>query len=259
MSEEVVQEAALSGPALAAARKRCEEKIYKAFKILDKTGQNTEYYKKKFASMTDKQFLEFFKQDFPLKFQTKVFEVDPTMEEIADFLTYIKVPILERVKMPFLYTNKNGEAVSTQEILVVYIPIKRLKQFAQKKSGYSVDIAKRDYRTGLLVDTDSNGGLSDREIESMVVFGLDKSLREMVNVRAENMHSKMAFYSQLNTTGMAALKDVDIDSRESIARNLISAYLLGAHLKSNLVMEGDYLKRSLEKKSSGQQGVKRRE
>ena len=50
---------------------------------LDPTGQNTEFYKKKFAKMNDKQFYDFFNQDFPLKFQTKVFEVDPITEEIV--------------------------------------------------------------------------------------------------------------------------------------------------------------------------------
>lgn len=259
MSEEVVQEAALSGSALSAARKRCEEKIYKAFKILDKTGQNTEYYKKKFASMSDKQFLDFFKQDFPLKFQTKVFEVDPKMEEIVDFLGFLKVPVLERVKMPFLYTNKDGEAVQTQEVLVVYLPLKRMKQFSVVKSHASTNIASRDYRTGLLIGEDKSASASDREIESMVVLGLDKALDEMIDMRAENMPAKTKFYNIINASGMVSLKDVPVDSRESIARNLISAYLLGAHLKSNIVMEGDYLKRSLEKKNSGQQGVKRRE
>jgi hypothetical protein len=259
MSEEVVQEATLSGPALSAARKRCEEKIYKAFKILDKTGQNTEYYKKKFASMTDKQFLEFFKQDFPLKFQTKVFEVDPTMEEIADFLTYLKVPILERVKMPFLYTNKDGEAVSTQEILVVYIPVKRLKQFAQKKSGYSVNISKRDYRTGLLIDVDKNSNSSDRELESMAVLGLDKSMHELLTYRGDAMGAKQKFYNQISASGMVSQADVPTDNADSIARNLISAYLLGAHINSNLVNVAGMLPRTLAKRSSGQQGVKRRE
>jgi len=257
MSEEVVQEAALSGPALKAARKKCEEKIYKAFKVLDKTGQNTEYYKKKFAAMSDAQFLEFFKQDFPLKFQTKVFEVDPKMEDIADFLTFLGVPIIERVSMPFLYKNKNGEAVSTNPVLVVYLPLKRLKQFAQKKSGYSTNISKRDYRTGLLIDVDKNSNSSDRELESMAVLGLDKSMHELITYRGDAMSAKQKFYNQISASGMVSQKDVPTDNADSIARNLISAYLLGAHLNSNLVNVAGMLPRTLAKKSAGQSGVKR--
>ena len=55
-------------------RPKVEERIYKIFRVLDPTGQNTEYYKKKFMKMNDKEFFEFFNQDFPLKFQTKVFK-----------------------------------------------------------------------------------------------------------------------------------------------------------------------------------------
>lgn len=256
-NEEVVQEAA-SGPALKAARKRCEERIYKAMKILDPTGQNTEYYKKKFASMNDKEFYEFFNQDFPLKFQTKVFEIDPKMSQIMDFLKYLGVPILEKVSMPFMYTNKNGEAVTTQPVLVVYLPIKRLKQMVQKKTGYSVNISKRDYRTGLLIDTDKNGNSTDREFESLVVMGFDQTLRELATVRADAMGAKSQFYNILNNTGHAYLRDVDIESDDSIARNLISAYLLGAHLNSNLVNVANMLPRTLKKKNAGQSGLVRK-
>jgi hypothetical protein len=258
MSEEVIHEAK-SGPALKAARKKCEERIYKAFKILDPTGQNTNYYKAKFAKMSDQEFLKFFKQDFPLKFQTKVFEIDPKMTTIMDFLKFLGVPVLERISMPFLYKNKNGEAVSTQPVLVVYLPLKRMKQMVQKKTGYSVNISKRDYRTGLLIDTDKNGNSTDREFESLVVMGLDQTLKELATVRGEAMQAKNQFYNRISTVGMAALKDVDIKNEDSIARNLISAYLIGAHLNSNLVMVGDMLPRTMTKKNAGSSGVKRRE
>ena len=58
---------------MAKAREECEQLIYTVMSKLDPTGQNTEYYKKKFAKMNDAQFKKFFEQDFPLKFQTKVF------------------------------------------------------------------------------------------------------------------------------------------------------------------------------------------
>ena len=136
------------------ARKKVEAKIYKVFDIIDKTGENTEYYKKKFAKMNDKEFVEFFKQDFPLKFQTKVFDIDPNVSQIIDALNFLGVPVTEPINMPFLYKNKEGVPVKSHEVLVVYLPLKRLKQMVQKKSGFSTDIAKRDYRTGLLIDTD---------------------------------------------------------------------------------------------------------
>lgn len=244
---------------LKAARKKCEERIYKYMKIVDKTGQNTEFYKKKFAAMNDKEFYEFFQQDFPLKFQTKVFEIEPTMTDILDGLKFLGVPALERISMPFLYENKDGVPVSTLPVIVVYLPIRRMKQMVQKKTGYSVNISKRDYRTGLLIDTDKNGNSTDREFESLVVMGLDKTTRELATYRADSMQAKSAFYAEINALGQVSQQDVPVENEDSIARNLISAYLIGSHLMNNLVASGNYLPRTLKKKQTGQAGLKRQE
>ena len=236
---------------------KCKKRIYDAFKIIDPTGQNTEYYKKKFAKMTDKEFVEFFKQDFPLKFQTKVFEVDPKMTDILKLLHFLKVPVTEKVSMPFLYKNKDGVPVTSQPMLVVYLPIKRLKQMVQKKTGYSVNISKRDYKTGLLIDTDKNGNSTDREFESLVVLGLDNTLKELATYRADAMQAKNSAYTEINNKGMLSQKDIVLEDDDSIARNLISAYLIGSHFASNLVMTDLYLPRTLKKKHAGQSGLKR--
>ena len=239
------------------ARKKVEEKIYKVFDMIDKTGANTEYYKTKFAKMNDKQFYDFFDQDFPLKFQSKVFENDPTIDQIMDGLNYLKVPIEEKVNMPFLYRNKDGVPVKSQSVLVVYMTLKRLKQMVQKKTGYSVNISKRDYRTGLLIDSDKNGNSTDREFESMVTFDLPETIKELATYRADAMNAKSKFYNQINTTGMVSQKDVPVENDDSLARNLISSYLLGAHINSNLVNTEDYLPRTLKKRNTEQSGLKR--
>ena len=230
------------------ARKNVEKKIYDTFNILDKTGKNSEFYKQKFAKMSDKEFLDFFKQDFPIKFQMMTFEIDPSIEDIVKGLHFLKVPISERVSMPFLYENKNGEAVQSLPVLVVFLPLKRLKQMVQKKTGYSVDIAKRDYRTGLLIDTDKNANSTDREFESLVVLGLDKTLHELATYRADAMDAKSEFYSMINTTGMVKLSDVKVDTKDSLARNNLNVWLLGAGINSNLINEGDYTPRTIENK-----------
>ena len=221
------------------ARKKVEKKIYETFNILDPTGQNTEFYKHKFAKMSDTEFYTFFKQDFPLKFQTKIFEIDPKAGDIIKALDKLKVP------------------VKSQEVLVVYLPLKRMKQMVQKKTGYSTEISKRDFRTGLLIDTDKNGNSTDREFESLVVFGMDNTLRELSTYRADSMSAKNKFYNQINTIGMVSQKDVEVENSDSIARNLISAYLLGCHINSNLVNIDCMLPRTIKRKNAGQKGLTR--
>lgn len=239
------------------ARKKVEKKIYETFNILDPTGQNTEFYKHKFAKMNDNEFYNFFKQDFPLKFQTKIFEIDPKAGDIIKALNHIGVPVTEKVSLPFLYRNKDGTPVKSQEVLVVYLPLKRMKQMVQKKTGYSTEISKRDFRTGLLIDTDKNGNSTDREFESLVVFGMDNTLRELSTYRADSMSAKNKFYNQINTIGMVSQKDVEVENSDSIARNLISAYLLGCHINSNLVNIDCMLPRTIKRKEAGQKGLTR--
>jgi len=240
------------------ARKKVEKRIYEVFDIIDTTGQNTEFYKQKFAKMNDKEFVEFFKQDFPLKFQIKIFEVDPKVEQIMDALNKIKVPILEEINMPFLYRNKDGVPVKSQPVLVVYNLVKRLKQMVQKKTGYSVNISKRDMRTGLLIDTDKNGNSTDREMESLVVQGLTDTMRELSTYRADAMDAKSRFYAEINALGMVSQKDVPVDNDDSIARNMLSVYLIGCHLSNNLVNINDITPRTIKRRNAGQSGVIRK-
>ena len=239
-------------------RANCEALIYKCMDKLDTTGQNTEFYKKKFAKMSDKEFYDFFSQDFPLKFQTKVFEIDPKIEDIIDCLEQIlHVPVNESLHMPFYYKNKDGEAVRTKDVLVVYLPLKRLKQMVQKKQGFSVNISKRDYRTGLLIDVDKNGNSTDREFESLEVYGLDETLTELSTYRADAMVAKSKFYNEINAKGMVSQTEVEVESDDSIARNLISSYLIGCHINSNLINVDCYLPRTLKRKNAGQSGLSR--
>lgn len=240
------------------ARKKVEKRIYDVFNIIDTTGQNTEYYKNKFAKMSDKQFFDFFNQDFPIKFQIKIFEIDPKIEQILDAMHKINVPVLEEVNMPFLYRNKDATPVKSQPVLVVYNLTKRLKQMVQKKTGYSVNISKRDMRTGLLIDTDKNGNSTDREMESLVVQGLTDTMRELSTYRADAMDAKSRFYAEINALGMVSQKDVPVDNDDSIARNMLSVYLIGCHLSNNLVNIEDITPRTIKRRNAGQSGVVRK-
>lgn len=237
-------------------REKVEALIYKIMDSLDKTGQNTEYYKKKFAKMNDKKFMDFFKQDFPIKFQTKVFEIDPKIEDIIYTCEQVlKVPVEEPVNLPFLYRNKDGVPVKSKPSPVVYLPIKRMKQMVQKKQGFSVDISQRDYRTGQLTNFDKNGNSTDREFESLVVYGLDKTLDELATYRADAMNAKSKFYSEINAKGDVKQSEVPVENEDSVARHLISAYLLGCHINSNLINKDCYLPRTLARKNAGQRGI----
>ena len=226
-------------------RKEVEELVYKVMDILDPTKQNSQFYKAKFAKMNDKQFIKFFSQDFPLKFQIRLFEIEPTMKQISDALDYIHIPMIEQMNLPFEYRSKDGTPVKSDDALILYVPIRKVKQFLSKKNSMSTNISNRDMKSGLLQTVDKNGNTSDREMESLAVMGLDASMKELATYRADSMNAKDEFYSMINTTGMVRQSDVDVETSDSLARNELNVYLLGAALNSNLINEGNYLRHTL--------------
>ena len=229
------------------ARKQVEERIYKVLDILDPSHKNSDFYKHKFARYSDKEFIEFFKQDFTIKYQVEVFKTEPTMEKIKKALDYLKVPMLERMRIPNLYKDEDGNAPYTKEVLVVYTPCMKMQQFNIKKSSMSTDISKRSMTDGLLMMQDKNGNTSDREFESLVVIGAEKTMKELSTIRADSMTAKGTAINKIATTGILSQKDYKVTREEALARNKLNVYFLGAGLNSNLINEGDYLINTLKK------------
>ena len=153
-------------------RKKAEELIYAVLDTADKTHTNTDYYKAIFSKMSDKDFEEFWKRRLPMRFHIKSFEIEPKMYDIVDAFKVLDKPLLERVKLPYVYTNSNGDPVETAECLVVYIHLKRMKQMLTKKNHTSINIDKRNPKTGLLISDDKGGKETDREFESLATMGL---------------------------------------------------------------------------------------
>ena len=107
-------------------RQKVENLIYKVMDTLDKEGYNTAYYQTMFSKMSDSQFINFFKKNLPIRFHTKPFVVEPKMYEIENALKILDVPLLEKVALPYLYMDKDGNPVWSKEAMVIYIHIKKI-------------------------------------------------------------------------------------------------------------------------------------
>ena len=220
-------------------RLKAERLIYEVMDILDKSGRNTDFWKEEFSKMSDTQFKSYISNDFPFYFQTGAFK-EPSMKQIVQTLDKINVPLLERLYMPYKYKYKNGRPMKTKECLVVYLPIKRMKQLLTKKNGMSISTKTRDMKTGLLTGIDKNGKESDREFESIAICGLDNSIKEFSRSRADSMNDKSVMNNTINNLGQVYLKDLPDDPTDSLSKNLLSTYFIGAQLYTNLVNE-DYM------------------
>lgn len=216
-------------------RAKAEDLIYKVMDALDNTGSMSKYYAALFKPMNDKQFLDYISKKFPYRFQTRIFKIEPTFVEIEKAANILGVPIMEKVYTPDLYVNKDGQPVTTKEALVVYIHIKKMKQFLTKKNAISTNIASRDNKTGRLVGHDKNGATSDREMESLVVSGMDNTIKELSRARADSIEAKQAMYSTISSLGTVSLNDIPEDKTDVLSKNMMNVYMIGSHINTNLI------------------------
>lgn len=231
-------------------RKRIEAEkiIYDTMDALDPSKKTSEYYKNMFSKMSDKEFISFASNKFPYRFQPRMFKIEPKMPDIDRAAKILNIPIMEKISMPYLYEDINGRPVKSKEALVIYLHLKKMKQFISKKNSMSTNIEQRDMKTGSLVNKDKNAQTSDREMESLVVMGLDNTIKELSRPRADAMVSKSVMYNTINTTGTVSLKDLPFENDEVIAKNLLNVYMLGSMLSTNLVNRDNYLPLTLKNK-----------
>lgn len=220
-------------------REEIETLIYKVFDTADPTGSNSQYYKGIFSKMSDSQFETFLKGRLPFRFHTEVFKVEPNMTDIFKAFKVLHKPLMEKVKLPYLYKNESGEPIESKEALVVYINIKRMKQMLIKKTDTAIEILDRDMKTGRLMGADKGGLQSDKEFEGTMALGLEQTTIENARVRADAMKAKTEAYNTISTTGQVSFKDIDAQRTDSLAKNLFNVYLIGANLHSNLI-DTDY-------------------
>ena len=230
-------------------RKESEALVYEVMDALDPSGTNSEFYKNLFAGMSDEEWLKFISRDFPYRFQTRLFKIEPSMTDIKKALKILGVPMIEKLNLPYLYKNSDGVAVEGREAMVIYLNVKKMKQFVTKKNSIHTDMSKRDMKTGRLISESKGGQTSDREFEALAVSSLDQTAMELLGPRADEMNSKNIMYSTITTLGKVSLKDLPKDPADSLSRNMLDAYLIGSCFKSNLITNDYHLQQTL--KDSG--------
>jgi hypothetical protein len=221
-------------------REQAEELIYKVLDTVGKTHANSDYYRKLFSSMTDTQFFAFFKRRLPIRFHMDEFKISPKMYEVVEAFKILNKPLFEKVNLPYIYTDSQGNPIQSQEALVLILHIKRMKQMLSKKNNASMHTAKRDMRTGLLSQEDKASKETDREFESLASYGLDETIEEFRSVKADALKASNEMIATIVDKGSVSQKDYVLTRQDGIARNLLNTYLIGAGIHSSLV-NTDYM------------------
>ena len=230
-------------------RKECESLIYRTFSAVDPTGANTQYYQQLFSKMSDAEFTKLISGRLPFRFHTTPFENEPKMPDVFKAFKVLDKPLMEKVKLPYLAKNANGDPIESKECVVGYLNIKRLKQMLSKKSNTAVEISKREMKLNGRLQSGDKGGLeSNKEFEGAMALGLEYTSAEYARVKAASMKAKAEAYSTINAKGQVSFDDIDTDRTDNIAKNSMNVYLIGANLHSNLIDESYINPHTLERR-----------
>lgn len=229
-------------------RQEVEERTYLVMDTLDKTHTNSEYYKKKFSEMSDTEFLEIASKKYPYKFHISTMVIEPTVDDAEKALNILGKSLMETVLLPYYYVNKDGVPVNSKECIVGYIHVPKVQQMIVKKNKNAIDIDNRDMMNGRLNGNDKGAANTDREFEGLATLGLTNSMDELARFRADAMNKKNIGYNIIRTTGMISSKDLPNDIDDSLAKQLFNVYLIGSHINSNLINQGNYTMYTLRNK-----------
>ena len=232
-----------------------EELIYNFFSKLDPTGANTAKYKAFFGKMSDEQFKKFFDRFFKdrnmyLTLDVEAYKNDLKMVDIINAAKVLKVPLFEYVIERFFDKDSDGKTkvvTSARPVPVGYIHMKPVQQMVRKKNNTSITIDQRDPRTGQVTGDDKSVQFSIDENYGLMAHNAKAILKEFMSVRADDMAMKQEAYADIRKNGYVSLNDLTDDVNNKTALNTLNVYMLGMHVKTDLVDEGYMLNRNLER------------
>ena len=73
-------------------------------------------------------------------------------------------------------------------------------------------------------------------------------MKEFATVRADAMDAKNLAYNTINTTGSLSLEELNIDPSDSLSKNMMNVYMLGALIYTDVINQDYYLPYTLSNK-----------
>lgn len=217
-----------------ANRKKAEELIYKFFDDLDKSGHNTEQYKRIFKRMSDKEFDTFMKDlrsgdkslvTFTPLTKTKGITVENNLKVGKKY----GIPIFERL----VFTNDptRPDHMTKDKYLLLDLPIRRQSQNIVKKISVPDNNKVIDALTYQPTGASKGAKISYPEVQVLIGMGLDKSLNEMIRYRGGDKGGFAAYNAMMFRHGSVNLKTISQYATGVESTKALKTFLLSMHLK----------------------------
>ena len=218
-------------------RKKVQDYVLKAMKLLDPhTSVNTEYWKNKFDSMSDKDFDNFMhnlregKENIHM--YVPPFKVKLQNKELINAAHALGVKLMHRLWMRDAHTGI--KYLTPEEYMVLQLPVRRQQQFLDEKLSVPDNDKTIDGLTGQVAGDSKSCSFTTPEIQIFHARNLDTTIFEMANVRGGNINNYAEFKRSLEETGEVSLNQLDPMNRTRVAV-IGQVFLTAMHLDVNLV------------------------
>lgn len=223
-------------------RKEIEDDILGLMDDMDPTGKNTDRMRAYLKSMDDLTFYKFIDEffdnldkNFPVAYEA--YNNPVSMDFAHKVAKKRKVPIYERVFRPYVNGDTENPPGTVYPIMVLDVPVKRLKQMAQSKNHASTAAAKRDPRTWQVTGEDRTARVTDVETYSLLVQGAYSAAQEYYGPMADDVEAHYEMLRLIQRDGEVELRDLPSDPTSKVTMNTINAFMIGSCLSSNLIEE----------------------
>lgn len=167
--------------------------------LSDISPETVSIYKGKFMNMSDRQIIDFFKNN-----DLRLFTSDEEMNQKKIDTLVKRTGYIAEEKIR--YPEKNN-AVSNRPMIVLPIQIRRLQQISSTESNSSLDTTIRD-KVNQATRESRTSKLTDTEVAIMASVGLDSTLSELLSPRSDNQMSKTKMNELIREKGTFKLEEL---------------------------------------------------
>lgn len=227
-------------------RTELETDLYDFLDECDPSGKNTERLKSYLAPMSDKQFYQYFDRFFDedhmnIQIAYEPFNNPVTVAFAEKIAKKEGIPLRETMYMPYLTGDTNNPPATAHKVLVMEIPIKRLKQMVATKSHTNISITQRDAKTNQVTGHDKSARVTDVELYSLLTQDMYACAKESYGPMADDAPATYEMLRAIQRDGEVSLKDLPNDALNKTTLNTINYFLLGSGIVTNMVDGSGYL------------------
>ncbi len=219
-------------------RRVAEQIIIDGIDSITLRKENVQFYKDKFAKMSDKEFEQFHDDLMAERVRLTVIEPDPEGVGLVPLKKIMEVAAAHGNEiMQHLYVeNKDGLPSYRTEVKypVILVTARRASQALTKKISVPPHTRVRDLLTGQVTGESKGATVSGPEVQLLAAMGAEASAVEMLKFRGGDQRGEAAFAAMLSKYGKASQSVLQQFSSGVQAINAVNTFLTSAMHRVNL-------------------------